>query len=102
MDLSIQLKAANGAICYSLFIVQQRGPLGTFFRYILRQRHHVARYDRFDRRPRQTDRCIESRCIDDGIEPAGSGIFCRHPTSDSEPNSSVAQVFAGLPNAAAA
>lgn len=34
MDMSIQLKAANGAICTLSLSFNNDGPLGTFFRYI--------------------------------------------------------------------
>ena len=34
MDMSIQLKAENGAICTLSLSFNNEGPLGTFFRYI--------------------------------------------------------------------
>ena len=34
MDMSIQLQAANGAICTLWLCFDDDGPLGTFFRYI--------------------------------------------------------------------
>jgi len=45
MDLSIQLKAANGAICTLSLSFNNEGPLGTFFRYICDNGTYVARYD---------------------------------------------------------
>ena len=45
MDISIQLKAANGAICTLSLSFNNDGPLGTFFRYIGDTGTYIARYD---------------------------------------------------------
>jgi 2-hydroxy-4-carboxymuconate semialdehyde hemiacetal dehydrogenase len=45
MDMSIQLKAANGAICTLSLSFNNDGPLGTFFRYIGDTGTYLARYD---------------------------------------------------------
>jgi 2-hydroxy-4-carboxymuconate semialdehyde hemiacetal dehydrogenase len=45
MDMSIQLKAANGAICTLSLSFNNEGPLGTFFRYIGDSGTYLARYD---------------------------------------------------------
>jgi 2-hydroxy-4-carboxymuconate semialdehyde hemiacetal dehydrogenase len=45
MDMSIQLKAATGAICTLSLSFNNDGPLGTFFRYICDHGTYVARYD---------------------------------------------------------
>ncbi|GBU15356.1 hypothetical protein AwPolaro_07340 [Polaromonas sp.] len=45
MDMSIQLKAANGAICTLSLSFNNDGPLGTFFRYIGDNATYIARYD---------------------------------------------------------
>jgi 2-hydroxy-4-carboxymuconate semialdehyde hemiacetal dehydrogenase len=45
MDMSIQLQAANGAICTLSLSFNNDGPLGTFFRYICDNGTYVARYD---------------------------------------------------------
>ncbi len=45
MDMSIQLKAANGAICTLSLSFNNDGPLGTFFRYIGDSATYMARYD---------------------------------------------------------
>jgi 2-hydroxy-4-carboxymuconate semialdehyde hemiacetal dehydrogenase len=45
MDMSIQLKAQNGAICTLSLSFNNDGPLGTFFRYIGDTGTYVARYD---------------------------------------------------------
>ena len=45
MDMSIQLKARNGAICTLSLSFNNDGPLGTFFRYIGDSATYIARYD---------------------------------------------------------
>ena len=45
MDMSIQLKAENGAICALSLSFNNDGPLGTFFRYIGDTGTYIARYD---------------------------------------------------------
>ncbi|MFA6615413.1 MAG: Gfo/Idh/MocA family oxidoreductase, partial [Hydrogenophaga sp.] len=45
MDMSIQLKAANGAICTLSLSFNNDGPLGAFFRYIGDTGTYIARYD---------------------------------------------------------
>ncbi len=45
MDMSIQLKAANGAVCTLSLSFNNDGPLGTFFRYIGSTGTYIARYD---------------------------------------------------------
>jgi len=45
MDMSIQLKAASGAICTLSLSFNNEGPLGTFFRYIGDTGTYIARYD---------------------------------------------------------
>src|SRR3954466_9166070 len=44
MDMSIQLKAASGAICTLSLSFNNDGPLGTFFRYIGDTGTYLARY----------------------------------------------------------
>ena len=45
MDMSIQLKAASGAICTLSLSFNNDGPLGTFFRYIGDTGTYIAGYD---------------------------------------------------------
>ena len=45
MDMSIQLKAASGALCTLSLSFNNNGPLGTFFRYIGDSATYIARYD---------------------------------------------------------
>jgi len=45
MDMSIQMKTDNGAICTLSLSFNNDGPLGTFFRYICDNGTWIARYD---------------------------------------------------------
>ncbi|MGH6638208.1 MAG: Gfo/Idh/MocA family oxidoreductase [Polaromonas sp.] len=45
MDMSIQLKAQNGALCTLSLSFNNDGPIGSFFRYICDRGTYVARYD---------------------------------------------------------
>ncbi|WP_431262220.1 Gfo/Idh/MocA family oxidoreductase [Roseateles chitinivorans] len=45
MDMSLQLQAANGAICTLSLSFNNEGPLGTFFRYIGDTGTYLAGYD---------------------------------------------------------
>jgi len=45
MDMSIGLKAENGAICTLSLSFNNDGPLGTYFRYICDKGTYLARYD---------------------------------------------------------
>lgn len=45
MDMSIGLKAENGALCTLSLSFNNDGPFGTFFRYICDQGTYIARYD---------------------------------------------------------
>src|SRR6202050_2894404 len=45
MDMSIQLKAQDGAICTLSLSFNNEGPLGTFFRYIGDSGTYIARYE---------------------------------------------------------
>jgi 2-hydroxy-4-carboxymuconate semialdehyde hemiacetal dehydrogenase len=45
MDMSIQMKTENGALCTLALSFNNEGPLGTFFRYIGDTGTYMARYD---------------------------------------------------------
>ena len=45
MDMSIQLRSANDALCTLSLSFNNEGPLGTFFRYIGDTGTYIARYD---------------------------------------------------------
>ena len=92
MDMSIQLKAANGAICTLSLSFNNDGPLGTFFRYIGDTATYIARYDDLFN---GKDEKIDVSQVDvsmNGIELQDREFFAAIKEGR-EPNSSVAQVF---------
>jgi 2-hydroxy-4-carboxymuconate semialdehyde hemiacetal dehydrogenase len=92
MDMSIQLKTANGAICTLSLSFNNDGPLGTFFRYIGDTGTYIARYDDlFDGK----DCKIDVSQVDvsmNGIELQDREFFAAI-RDGREPNASVAQVL---------
>jgi 2-hydroxy-4-carboxymuconate semialdehyde hemiacetal dehydrogenase len=92
MDMSIQLKAANGAICTLSLSFNNDGPLGTFFRYIGDTATYIARYD--DLFTGKEEKIDVSRVAVsmNGIELQDREFFAAIKEGR-EPNSSVAQVF---------
>jgi 2-hydroxy-4-carboxymuconate semialdehyde hemiacetal dehydrogenase len=92
MDMSIQLKAANGAICSLSLSFNNDGPLGTFFRYIGDSATYVARYDDlFNGKEEKIDVSQVAVCMN-GIELQDREFFAAIRESR-EPNSSVASVM---------
>ena len=92
MDMSIQLKAQNGAICTLSLSLNNDGPLGTFFRYIGDTGTYIARYD--DLFTGQEEK-IDVSSVDvsmNGIELQDREFFAAI-REGSEPNASVAQVL---------
>ncbi len=92
MDMSIQLKAASGAICTLSLSFNNNGPLGTFFRYIGDSATYIARYDDLVNGKEEP--------IDvSGIDVSMNGIelqdreFIAAIRDAREPNSSVSQVL---------
>jgi len=93
MDMSIQLKAANGAICTLSLSFNNDGPLGTFFRYIGDTATYLARYDDlFDGKDNQIDVSKVDVSMN-GIELQDREFFAAIKEGR-EPNSSVQSVFA--------
>jgi len=92
MDMSIQLRAANGAICTLSLSFNNDGPLGTFFRYIGDSATYLARYDDlFSGKEEKID--VSNVAISmNGIELQDREFFAAIKEGR-EPNSSVAQVF---------
>jgi 2-hydroxy-4-carboxymuconate semialdehyde hemiacetal dehydrogenase len=92
MDMSIQLKSANGAICTLSLSFNNDGPLGTFFRYICDHGTYIARYDDLiDGK----DQKIDVSHVDvsmNGIELQNREFF-RAIREHREPNAGVAQVL---------
>jgi len=92
MDMSIQLKAANGAICTLSLSFNNDGPLGTFFRYICDHGTYIARYDDLiDGKEQKIDVSHVDVSIN-GIELQDREFFTAI-REGREPNASVAQVL---------
>jgi 2-hydroxy-4-carboxymuconate semialdehyde hemiacetal dehydrogenase len=92
MDMSIQLKAANGAICTLSLSFNNEGPLGAFFRYIGDSQTYLARYDDLYN---GKDEKIDVSQVDvsmNGIELQDREFFAAI-REGRQPNSSVAQVL---------
>jgi 2-hydroxy-4-carboxymuconate semialdehyde hemiacetal dehydrogenase len=92
MDMSIQLKAASGAICTLSLSFNNDGPLGTFFRYIGSTGTYIARYDDLFT---GKDEKIDVSKVDlsmNGIE-LQDREFIAAIREGREPNASVAQVL---------
>jgi 2-hydroxy-4-carboxymuconate semialdehyde hemiacetal dehydrogenase len=92
MDMSIQLKTANGAICTLSLSFNNDGPLGTFFRYIGDTGTYIARYDDLFT---GKDEKIDVSKVDvstNGIELQDREFFAAI-RDGREPNASVAQVL---------
>ena len=92
MDMSIQLKAANGAICTLSLSFNNDGPLGTFFRYIGDTGTYLARYDDlFNGKDEKID--VSQVAVSmNGIELQDREFFAAI-AEGREPNSSVAKVL---------
>ena len=92
MDMSIQLKAANGAICTLSLSFNNDGPLGTFFRYIGDSATYIARYDDlFSGKEEEIDVSKVDVSMN-GIELQDREFFAAI-REGREPNASVAQVL---------
>jgi 2-hydroxy-4-carboxymuconate semialdehyde hemiacetal dehydrogenase len=95
MDMSIQMKVPGGAICTLALSFNNKGPLGTFFRYICDNGTYIARYDELvdgDNKP-----------IDlTGVAVSNNGIelqdreFISAIKEGREPNASVKQVLPAM------
>ena len=92
MDMSIQLRAANGAICTLSLSFNNDGPLGTFFRYIGDTGTYIARYDDlFDGKDQKID--VSQVAVSmNGIELQDREFFAAI-REGRQPNSSLAQVL---------
>ena len=92
MDMSIQLQAANGAICTLSLSFNNDGPLGTFFRYIGDTATYIARYDDLFNGKEQKIDVSEVDVSMNGIELQDREFFAAIKEGR-EPNASVAQVL---------
>ncbi len=92
MDMSIQLKAANGAICTLSLSFNNDGPLGTYFRYIGDTGTYLARYDDlFSGKDEKIDLSKVAVSMN-GIELQDREFFASI-REGREPNASAAQVL---------
>ena len=92
MDMSIQLKSSNGAICTLSLSFNNEGPLGTFFRYIGDTGTYIARYDDlFNGKDDKIDVSKVAVSLN-GIELQDREFFAAIDEGR-EPNSSVAKVL---------
>ncbi len=92
MDMSIGMKAENGALCTLSLSFNNDGPFGTTFRYICDNGTYLARYDDlFDGYDKPVD--LSGVAVsNDGIELADRE-FIAAIREGREPNSSVAQAL---------
>ena len=93
MDMSIQLKAANGAICTLSLSFNNDGPLGTFFRYIGDTGTYIARYDDLVNGKEENIDVSQVAVSMNGIELQDREFFAAI-REGREPNASVQSVFA--------
>ena len=92
MDMSIQLQAANGAICTLSLSFNNDGPLGTFFRYIGDTATYLARYDDLFTGKEEKIDVSKVDVSMNGIELQDREFFAAI-REGREPNASVAQVL---------
>ncbi len=92
MDMSIQLQAANGAICTLSLSFNNDGPLGTFFRYIGDSATYLARYDDLFTGKEEKIDVSQVAVSMNGIELQDREFFAAI-REGREPNASVAQVL---------
>ena len=91
MDMSIQLRAASGAICTLSLSFNNDGPLGTYFRYIGDTATYLARYDDLYTGKEEKIDVSNVAVSMNGIELQDREFFAAIKEGR-EPNSSVAQV----------
>jgi len=92
MDMSIQLKAANGAICTLSLSFNNDGPLGTWFRYIGDTATYLAKYDDLYNGKEEKIDVSKVDVSMNGIELQDREFFAAI-REGREPNASVSQVL---------
>nr|WP_315496421.1 Gfo/Idh/MocA family oxidoreductase [uncultured Rhodoferax sp.] len=92
MDMSIQLRAANGAICTLSLSFNNDGPLGTYFRYIGDTATYLARYDDLFTGKEEKIDVSQVAVSMNGIELQDREFFAAIKEGR-EPNSSVGRVL---------
>lgn len=92
LDLSVQMKSPDGALCSLALSFNNQGPQGTFFRYVCDNGTYIARYDELvDGNGQRVDLS--------GVDVSLNGIelqdrdFFECIASGREPRASVARVF---------
>src|SRR5207344_2934878 len=92
MDMSIQMRTPTGKICTLSLSFNNKGPLGTFFRYICDHGTYIARYDELldgDEKPIDVSKVDVSM---NGIE-LQDREFIAAIREKREPNGGLAQVL---------
>jgi 2-hydroxy-4-carboxymuconate semialdehyde hemiacetal dehydrogenase len=95
MDMSIQLKVPGGAICTLALSFNNKGPLGTFFRYICDNGTYIARYDELLDGENNPVDLTGVAVSNNGIELQDREFFAAI-RENREPNASVRQVFSAM------
>jgi len=95
MDMSIQLKIPSGAICTLALSFNNKGPLGTFFRYICDNGTYIARYDDLVDGDQQPIDLSKDAVSMNGIELQDREFFAAIKEGR-EPNASVAQCLPAM------
>jgi len=95
MDMSIQLKVPGGAICTLALSFNNKGPLGTFFRYICDNGTYIARYDELLDGENNPVDLTGVAVSNNGIELQDREFFAAI-REKREPNASVQQVFSAM------
>jgi 2-hydroxy-4-carboxymuconate semialdehyde hemiacetal dehydrogenase len=95
MDMSIQLKVPSGAVCTLALSFNNKGPLGTFFRYICDNGTYIARYDDLVDGEQQPIDLSKVDVSMNGIELQDREFFSAIKEGR-EPNASVAQCHTAM------
>jgi 2-hydroxy-4-carboxymuconate semialdehyde hemiacetal dehydrogenase len=95
MDMSIGLKAPSGAICTLSLSFNNKGPLGTFFRYICDNGTYIARYDDLVNGEQQPVDLSKVDVSMNGIELQDREFFAAI-REGREPNASIAQCLTAM------
>jgi 2-hydroxy-4-carboxymuconate semialdehyde hemiacetal dehydrogenase len=98
MDMAIQMKVPGGAICALSLSFNNKGPQGTFFRYICDNGTYMAYYDDLY----ESDVAPENKIDLSGVAVSNNGIelqdreFFAAIEEGREPNSSVQQALSAM------
>ncbi|HEX4277637.1 MAG TPA: Gfo/Idh/MocA family oxidoreductase [Bryobacteraceae bacterium] len=95
MDMSIQLKIPSGPVCTLALSFNNKGPLGTFFRYICDNGTYIARYDELVDGENQPIDLSGVAISNNGIELQDREFFAAIKERR-EPNASIAQCHTAM------